>query len=152
MVSKKTFTSPLKTNQLFPLNYSKFHYPCIQTHIFLKLTLSPPKSFLLHWIYALLNFHSLPSTLSPPKVFPLLKFYSSETLPSWSHGLLDVWRCGCGCWFDVWKSWFQIWFGFYLGLGIVSNLMFEVRVWLYLWGFSWFCEGLEIIKLECLVD
>jgi hypothetical protein len=47
MVSKKIFTPPLKTNRLFPVSYSKFHYPCIQTHIFLKLTLSPPQSFLL---------------------------------------------------------------------------------------------------------
>ena len=61
MVSKKNFTPPLKTNRLFPVSYSKFHYPCIQTHIFLKLPLFLPESFLLlHWI-------SAPSKLSPHK-------------------------------------------------------------------------------------
>ena len=129
MVSKFYFTPPLKSNKLFPISYSKFHYPCIETHLFES------------------NFHSLPSTLTSPKFTtppPPLNFYSSKALSSWRHGLispiwvklslspfnslspetfssievllfrnslimkagLDVWRYGGRGGFDVWKSWF----------------------------------------------
>ena len=155
MVSKFTFTPPLKTDRLFPISYSKFHYPCVQTHLFES------------------NFHSLLSTLSPQKLshLPLNfcssealsslrhefispiwvklslspfnsfspKAFSSETLSSWRHG--DVWRCGCG--FDIWKSWFllagewfhgetfwylNIWVLFGFGNGF-TNGRFDVWSW-----------------------
>ena len=156
-MSKFYFTPPLKSNQLFPISYFKFHYPCIQTHLFksnfhsLPTTLSSPSLLLLHWIFTPpkfsphegmdwfhlfeSNFHSLSSTLSPPKLFPPLKFCSSETLSSWRHGLMFE---GMGVGLKELIS---------FGKGLVSQrdlLIFKDLGFIWVW--EWFHEW----KIWCL--
>ena len=155
MVSKKIFTPPLKKNWLFPVSYSKFHYPCIQTHFFLKLTLSPrklspplPESFLiLHWISAppkLCPHEAMDWTfilslqLSLPRRFFLYRsFVSPKLSPREAMACLMFESVSVGVDLMFERVDFNlIWVLF----GFGNGFRFDVWswVWLYLWGFGWF--------------
>ena len=163
------FHTTTKDKLLFPINYSKFSYLCIQTPLL--------------FIFSLFPFITI-ETLSLPKLSPPLKMCSHETLssievvlprnslihwrselPSWRHDLMFEGVC-VGLMFErvhFTERAFDIWrFGFSLDLGMVSrreDLIFEIVgfivlgnktcwVW-YLWGFEWFLFCLEI---ELLAD
>ena len=92
--------------QVFPVSYSKFQYPCIQTHIFLKLPLSL-KAFSSSIEFLLLRssflmkprieFSFSPFNSLSPKAFSFIEVLFLRSSLLRSHGLLNVWRCGCWC-------------------------------------------------------
>ena len=116
-----TFTPPLKTNILFPVCYSNFHYPYNQTLIF-------PYFF---W-----NFLSPPecsALLSPPEFSapPL------SDLSSWSHGSdlgLEITKFWC------------LKFGFDCICEGLDDFVKVLLGLIFFWGFGWFWLRLEIIK------